>query len=302
MALLSKSKNRIKRRPMDQVVQVIIYLVIAFFALVTILPFIYVIAGSFATERELTERAFFLIPKTFSMNAYQYIFKTGDAIRGLKNSIFVTVVGVIINMTMSCLLAYPLSKPYFKGRTFFTNMVIITMLFSGGMVPTYLLIANILKLKDTFWALWLPTAINPFNMIIIKNYFQGVPAELEEAARIDGCNDMQIFLKIILPISKPVLASVSLFYAVTHWNSYFNAMMYISDSSKEVIQIVLRRIIFLTSSVINDSGFDWGTFGMPPQKAVKMATTVVATIPILVIYPFVQKYFTKGVMVGSVKG
>ena len=119
---------------------------------------------------------------------------------------------------------------------------------------------------------------------------------------MDGCNDLQIFCRIILPLSKPVLASVTLFYAVTHWNSYFNAMMYISDSNKEVIQIVLRRIIFLTSAVANDSGFDFGAMGIPPQKAVKMATTVVATVPILLIYPFVQKYFTQGVMVGSVKG
>lgn len=181
-------------------------------------------------------------------------------------------------------------------------MVIITMLFSGGMVPSYILVANILKLKDSYWALWLPGAISAFNMIIIKNFFQGLPAELEEAARMDGCNDLGIFYKIILPLSKPVLASVSLFYAVSHWNSYFNAMMYISDSKKEVIQIVLRRIVFLSSSVASESGVEWGIFGAPPEKAVKMATTVVATVPILLIYPFVQKYFTQGVMVGSVKG
>ncbi len=301
--MMAKSKARkIKRSPGDQFVQVLIYLFVGIFALVTLLPFVYIVAGSFATERELTERAFFLFPRTLSLNAYQYIFKTGDAIRGLRNSIFVTLVGVIINMTFSCTLAYPLSRQYFKGRKFFTNMVIITMLFTGGMVPSYMLIANVLHLKNTFWALWLPGAINPFNMIIIKNYFQGLPMELEEAARIDGCNDAQIFWKIILPLSKPVLASVSLFYAVTHWNSYFNAMMYISDRNKEVIQIVLRRIIFLTSAVTTDSGFDWGLFGMPPEKAVKMATTVVATVPILLIYPFIQKYFTQGVMVGSVKG
>lgn len=294
--------KKIKRRPGDQLVQVIIYVFIGLFSLTTVLPFIYVIAGSLATERELTERAFFLIPKTISLNAYQYIFKTGDAIKGLLNSIQVTIVGVIINMLFSTTLAYPLSRPYFKGRKFFTNMVIVTMLFTGGMVPTYMLISNILHLKNSYWALWLPGAINPFNMIIIKNYFQGIPTELEEAARIDGCHDFQIFRKIILPTSKPVLASVSLFYAVTHWNSYFNAMMYISDKNKEVIQIVLRRIVFLTSSVAFDSGFDWGAFGTPPEKAVKMATTVVATIPMLLIYPFVQKYFTQGVMVGSVKG
>lgn len=300
---MSKNKaKKIKRSKGDQFVQFLIYLFVGGFALITVLPFVYIVAGSFATERELTERAFFLFPHTISLNAYQYIFKSGDAFVGLKNSIIVTGVGVLINMTVSCTLAYPLSRAYFKGRKFFTNMVIVTMLFSGGMVPAYMLVANVLHLKDTFWALWLPGAMNAFNMIIIKNYFQGLPVELEEASRIDGCNDGQIFLKIILPLSKPVLASVSLFYAVTHWNSYFNAMMYISDKDKEVIQIVLRRIIFLTSAVATEGGMDWGVFGMPPEKAVKMATTVVATIPILVIYPFIQKYFTQGVMVGSVKG
>ncbi|MCI9501586.1 MAG: carbohydrate ABC transporter permease [Hungatella sp.] len=302
---MSKTKEKgtkIKRSPGDQAVQVLIYLLVAAFALVTILPFIYVVAGSFATERELTERAFFLIPKTISTNAYQYIFRTGDAVRGLFNSILVTVVGTMINMFFSCTLAYPLSRPYFKGRTGIMNMVIVTMLFSGGMAPSYILIANILKMKNSYLALWLPTAINAFNMIIIKNYFQGIPMELEEAARMDGSNDLLTFVKIILPLSKPVLASVGLFYAVSHWNSYFNAMLYISDSKKEVIQIVLRRIIFLTSSVATEGGFDWGAFGTPPQKAIKMATTVVATVPILLVYPFIQKFFTQGVMVGSVKG
>ncbi|QHQ59419.1 ABC transporter permease subunit [Anaerocolumna sedimenticola] len=294
--------TKIKRSPGDQFVQVLIYLFVGGFALIALLPFVYIVAGSFATERELTERAFFLFPHTISLNAYQYILKTGETYRGLMNSVIVTSVGVVINMVFSCTLAYPLSRHYFRGRTFFTNMVIITMLFSGGMVPSYMLVANVLHLKDTFWALWLPGAINPFNMIIIKNYFQGIPSELEEASRMDGCNDGQIFLKIILPLSKPVLASVSLFYAVSHWNSYFNAMMYISDRNKEVIQIVLRRIIFLTSAVATESGFDWGAFGMPPEKAVKMATTVVATVPILLVYPYIQKYFTQGVMVGSVKG
>lgn len=294
--------RKFKANPLDHFVQVLIYLFVGIFAVLTILPFIYVVAGSFATERELTERAFFLIPRTISLNAYQYVFETGDAIRGLRNSIFMTVVGVVINMFFSCTLAYPLSRKYFRGRNFLMNMVIVTMLFSGGMIPSYMLVANILNLKDTYWALWLPGAISPFNMIILKNYFQGLPTELEEAARMDGGNDLQIFSKIILPISKPVLASVSLFYAVGHWNSYFSAMLYISDRNKEVIQIVLRRIIFLSSTVAGEAGFEWGIFGSPPEKAVKMATTVIATLPILILYPFIQKYFTKGVMVGSVKG
>lgn len=296
-----KQSTKIKRSPADQAVQIILYILVAVFALATLLPFIYIVAGSFATERELTERAFFLIPHEFSLNAYQYILKTGEVFSGLKNTVIVTVVGTFINMFLSCTLAYPLSRPYFKGRIFFTNMVIVTMLFPAGMVPMYMLV-QALGIKNTFWSLWLPGGINAFNMIIIKNYFQGMPMELEEAARIDGCNDLQIFIKIILPLAKPSIAAVSLFYAVTHWNSYFNAMMYISDSNKEVIQIVLRRIILMTSAITSDSSFDWGVWGMPPQKAVKMATTVVATVPILVVYPFIQKYFTQGVMVGSVKG
>lgn len=294
--------QKIKRTPGDQLVQVLIYVICGAFALMTVLPFLYVIAGSFATERELTEKAFFIIPSEFSLNAYQYLLKTGDVFKGLKNSLIVTVVGTLINMFFSCTLAYPLSRKYFRGRNFFTNMVIVTMLFSGGMIPSYIVVCNVFHLRDTFWALWLPGAINAFNMIIIKNYFQGLPSELEEAARMDGCQDLGIFLRIILPLSKPVLASVSLFYAVSHWNSYFNAMLYINDREKEVVQIVLRRIIFLTQSITSDSTFDWGLFGEPPQKAVKMATTVVATVPILIVYPFVQKYFTQGVMVGAVKG
>lgn len=302
MKLSSVKSQKIKRSPGDQLVQICIYLFVGAFAVITLLPFLYVVAGSFATERELTEKAFFIIPSEFSLNAYQYLFKTGDVFKGLKNSFIVTIVGTLINMVFSCTLAYPLSRKYFRGRNFFTNMVIITMLFSGGMIPSYIVVCNVFHLRDTFWSLWLPGAINAFNMIIIKNYFQGLPAELEEAARMDGCQDLGIFVKIILPLSKPVLASVSLFYAVSHWNSYFNAMLYISDRNKEVVQIVLRRIIFLTQSITADSTFDWGLYGEPPQKAVKMAVTVVATIPILVVYPFVQKYFTQGVMVGAVKG
>ena len=170
------------------------------------------------------------------------------------------------------------------------------------MVPSYLVVSS-LKLTNTYWSLWLPGAISAFNMIIIKNYFQGIPKELEEAARVDGCSDLGIFLKIILPLSKPTIASVSLFYAVGHWNSYFSAMLYISDRSKEVVQIALRRIIFLAGGINTDgtplTGVLWDS---RRKKAVKMATTVVATVPILIIYPFVQKYFTQGVMVGAVKG
>lgn len=298
----STNHNKIKRSVGDQIIQVLIYVFIGAFALCMVLPFLYVIAGSFATERELTERAFFIIPHEFSTNAYRYITNDGAIFRGLKNSLFVTVVGTIVDMAFTTTFAYPLSRKYLKGRNIFMNMVIVTMLFSGGMIPGYLLVSN-LNLLDTYAALILPGAISVFNMVIVKNFFQEIPAELEEAAKIDGSSDIGIFFKIILPLSKPVLASISLFYAVGHWNEYFNAMLYIRDPNKEVVQIALRRIVLLAGGANPDgSPIDFGDLGAPPEKAVKMAATVVSTVPILVVYPFVQKYFTQGVMVGAVKG
>ena len=205
-------------------------------------------------------------------------------------------------MVFSTTLAYPLSRSDFRFRNGVTNMVIVTMLFSGGMVPGYILVTNILHLRDTYWALWLPGAMNAFNMIIIKNYFQGLPKELEEASHIDGASDLQIFVKVVLPLSKPVLASVSLFYAVGHWNAYFNSLLYISEVDMQVVQQILRNVMNQAQMSEMDETLDWGSQGAPPSKAVRMATTVVATVPILLVYPFIQKFFTQGVMVGAVKG
>lgn len=283
-------------------VQAIIYLVVGIFALSTVLPFLYVIAGSFATEKQLTQQSFFLFPYPISLNAFRYILRTGDIFRGLKNSLIVTVGGTAIAMAITTSFAYSLSRADLKGRNFLLNMVIITMIFSGGMIPSYLVISN-LGLLDTFWAIMLPGALSAYNMIIMKNFFQGIPVELEEAATLDGANDLGIFLRIILPLSTASIASISLFYAVSLWNNYFNAMLYISSPSKEVSQVVLRRIALLAGGISTDgTDLEYGMFGAPPHKAVKMATTVVATIPILMVYPFIQKYFTKGVMIGAVKG
>ncbi|HBI73230.1 MAG TPA: ABC transporter permease [Lachnospiraceae bacterium] len=291
--------NKIKTGVGDRIAQVIIYLVVGIFALITLLPFLYVVAGSFATEKELTEKAFFIIPSQYSLNAYKYIMETGEVFRGLKNSLIMTTLGTTVNMFFTTTFAYPLSKKHFKGRNLILNLVIVTMLFSGGMIPMYILMGT-LKLKDSFLGLALMGAISPFNMIIVKNFFQEIPKELDEAAQIDGCNDLKIFLKIVLPLSKPVISSVSLFYAVGHWNNYFNAMIYLKPD-KETVQIVLRRIIVLAQGIQTDL-IDFDSLGAPPDKAVKMAATVVATVPIILVYPFVQKYFTQGVMVGAVKG
>ncbi len=296
-----KEGAKVRKSTGDRIVDVIIYVVLGLIALSTVLPFLYVFAGSFATEKELTEKAFFIIPSEWSLNAYQYAVKTANILRGLKNSVLLTILGTASCMLFSLTFAYPLSKSHFRGRNWMMNMVIFTMLFSGGMIPSYL-VFQAYGLLDSWWALILPGLISPFNMIIIKKFFQGLPVELDEASYMDGANDLQIFTKVALPLSKPVIASISLFYGVGFWNDYFNAMIYLSSAEKFPIQIQLRSIILQTSKIAENQILDYDMFGAPPDKAVKMACTVIATVPILVVYPFVQKYFTKGVMVGAVKG
>ena len=211
-------------------------------AISSLLPFLYITAGSFATDRELTERAFFIIPRVWSLNAYKYAINNGNILMGLKNSVILTLLGTVVNMVLSTTFAYPLSKKHFRGRDFVLNLVIVTMLFSGGMIPTFMVL-RAYGLYDSYWALILIGAISPFNMIIIKNFFQELPLELEEAAYMDGASEFRTFLTIILPLSKPVLASISLFYAVGYWNDYFNAMIYLQTPTKYTVQIMLRNIV-----------------------------------------------------------
>ncbi len=294
-------KNKVKTGVADNVTNIIIYVVIGLIGIATVLPFLYVAAGSFATDKELTERAFFIIPSVWSLNAYKYAVNNGNIMLGLWNSIKLTAFGVFTSMAFSLTFAYPLSKSHLRGRNIILNLVIVTMLFSGGLIPTYL-VMQAYGLYDTYAVLILMGAISPFNMIIIKNFFQELPKELEEAALIDGSNEIKTFFKIALPLSKPVIASISLFYGVGYWNDYFNAMIYLNTPKKYTVQIILRNIILLASN-ISDAALDYYDMnGAPPDKAVKMAATVIATVPILCVYPFIQKYFAQGVMVGAVKG
>ncbi|MFC0211898.1 carbohydrate ABC transporter permease [Paenibacillus chartarius] len=277
------------------------YAFLGLFALEAVLPFIYIIAGSFASDAELTERAVFLIPETFTIAAYEYIFSTDTILRSISVSVYVTVIGTLFNLIFTVTMAYPLARRALVGRNLVLNLVIFTMLFSGGMIPLYLVIKE-LNLLDSLWALILPGAINAFNLIIVKNFFQELPPELEEAAKIDGCTDLGLLWKIVLPLSKPVLATFTLFYAVSHWNSFFDALLYINDPSKWPLQVMLRQIVLLSQSAAGDlNNMDPG-FVQPPDQSIKMAVIVVGTIPILLVYPFLQKHFAKGVMIGSVKG
>ncbi|WP_445430090.1 carbohydrate ABC transporter permease [Bacillus atrophaeus] len=266
---------------------------------ITILPFLYIIAGSFATEAELAQQSFFIFPKTFTLDAYRYVFSTPTFIRSMGVSIFITVVGTAVQLFFTFTMAYPLAKRHVKGRNLLLNLVIFSMLFSGGMIPTYIVVKS-LGLLDSYWALILPMAINPFNLIIIKNFFQQLPRELEESAKIDGCSEIGVFWRIALPLSKPVIATFALFYAVGIWNDFFHALLYINDSAKWPLQMVLRQVTILSDLTAANGDMVQNT--VPPEQGIKLAVIVIATIPILAVYPFLQKHFAKGILIGSVKG
>ena len=290
----------VKRRSVgDLIADIIIWALLALFAIVTVIPFVYVVAASFAPEHEILTRPLFIIPKEFTLDAYKRIFDPSDygltVLRSLGASIIITVIGTIADLFFTTTMAYGLSRKGLKGRNFMLNCVIFTMVFSGGMIPTFLIV-NGLGLYDTYAALILPGVISAYNMIIVRNFFQELPQGLEEAASIDGCTDIGIFWKIALPLSLPMLATFGLFYAVGHWNDYFNALLYLNDAKKYPFQLILRNIVMLSNETQTDPNV------LMPQETLKMAIIVVGTVPILCVYPFLQKHFAAGVMVGAIKG
>lgn len=277
------------------------YVFLGLFAIAAVLPFIYVISGSFATDAELTKRAVFLIPETFSVAAYHFIFSTNTIMKSIGVSMYVTVIGTAVNLFFTVTMAYPLARRSLMGRNTVLNLVVFSMLFGGGMIPTYLVIRE-LHLIDSYWALILPGAISAFNLIIVKNFFQELPPGLEEAAKIDGCTELGLLWRIVLPLSKPVLATFTLFYAVGHWNDFFAALLYINDPMKWPLQVLLRQIVLLSQAAAGDINAMDPNFVKPPDQSIKMAVIVVGTVPILLVYPFLQKHFAKGVLIGSIKG
>jgi putative aldouronate transport system permease protein len=266
--------------------------------IICVLPFVYVLAVSFTAPHIVAEGGFILFPKEFSLAAYRYIFSTNALIRSLGVSIYITVVGTIINLVLTSLLAYPLSRKHFKGRSIMLLAVLFTMLFNGGLIPTYYVVKSA-HLIDSLWALMIPTAISAFNLIILKNFFQQMPDGIEDSAKIDGCNDLGILFRIVIPLSLPAIATFGLFYAVDHWNKFFSAVMYINNNEKWPIQVLLREIVINANSRVGDTNIE--EMNIQPLT-IKMAVIVFATLPIMAVYPFLQKHFAKGVMLGSVKG
>ena len=290
----------IKRRSVgDIIANVVIYILLTLIAVIMVIPFIYVIAASFATEAEIQTRPIFFIPDSPTLDAYARIFDMNDmctrVFHSLLISVCVTAIGTFINLFFTTTMAYGLSRSNLIGKKPLLNMVLFTMVFGGGMIPLFLVVKG-LGMYDTYAALILPGAISAYNMIIVRNFFMELPRELEEAASIDGCSDIGIFIKIALPLSLPCLATFGLFYAVGHWNNYFGALLYLEDSTKFPFQLVLRNIVMQTAETQTDPN------ALIPEDTLKMAVIVIGTVPILIVYPFLQKHFAAGVMVGAVKG
>lgn len=274
------------------------YLLLALVGIVTMLPLLHVLAGSFTTAEELARKPFVLFPTDFTLSSYKYILSTDALFRAMGVSILVTGLGTLISMALTSFMAYGLTRRDLDGRRTVNLMIVFTMLFHGGLIPSFLVVKN-LGLIDTYMALILPVAISAYNLVILRAFFGGLPEGLEESAKIDGCGDWGILFKIVLPLSLPALATISLFYAVTYWNSYFSAIMYINDANMWPIQVLLRQIVIAASGMAADTDT---TFVKPPEQTIKMAVIVVSTVPILMVYPFLQKYFAKGALVGSIKG
>lgn len=288
----------------ETVFQVVDVCLMCFFMVAILIPVFTVVMTSFVSEAEIARRGtFIIVPEEFDFSAYRMLLASGkNIIRAYKNTLFRVVAGTGLNLAVTISLAYGLSRENLKGKTALTGMVFFTMLFSGGMIPTFILVKG-LGLIDSRWSMVLPGMVNTWNLLIMRNFFYAIPKSLEEAAVIDGANDVQILTKIVLPLSKASIATIGLFYAVGHWNAWFDAMLYINKTPLLPMQNILRNIITAASSIGDLGAEAYNSLDVvPPSQSIRAATIVITTLPILVIYPFVQKYFVKGVMVGSVKG
>lgn len=291
------------RKPLgDRVLSVVCYIVAIVFAVCCLIPFIMALSASFTSEVALARNGFALYPTEFSTQAYKLLFKTSQIFQSYGVSLFVTIVGTLLSLACSVLLAYPLSTGQLKYSSQINFFVYFTMLFSGGLVPTYMLISRYLHMKDSIWVLIIPILINPWNMFLLRNFFASIPASMAESARIDGANDFTIMWKIILPCATPALATIGLFYALAYWNNWFQALMYIDKSALKPLQAIIMEMLRNTEFMKQMAGqIGISSLDLPTTTS-KMATAMVTIGPIVLVYPFVQKYFTSGIMVGSVKG
>ena len=272
------------------------YFLFLIIGIIMVYPFWYVVMYSLSDPSQSSLSSLYLWPQGFTLESYKYALSKEILFTGFFNSVFLTVVGTLVNVVLTVLLAYPLSRENLPGKKYFSAFVVFPMLFKGGMIPTYLVIKEF-GLLDSIWSLIVSLAVNVYNLLILTKFFKSIPESLIEAAKIDGCGDFKTLVKIVLPLSKASLATVSLFYAVQHWNEFLRSTIYINTDSKWPLQVVLRNIIDMVANDLNSGGEVF----MNPENF-KMATIVITVLPIICVYPFLQKHFTQGVMMGSVKG
>ena len=290
-----------KRLPAsEKVFQLVLYILLIAMTLSFIIPFLLVLGTSFVTKEEVARRGFVFFPQQWSTMAYDMmLFQNNEVWRAYGVTFFRVVVGTLCSLLVTGTFAYAMSKRDLPGRMFFLVLSFITMIFYGGLIPSYLVIKS-LGLIDSVWCFILPNLMSVWNMLILRNSFYSIPESLEESALLDGATPMTIFFRIIVPLSMPAIATIGLFYAVDQWNSWFDAAIWINDPNKYPLQMVLRKYVLMSSTY--DLKFDLATGAKPPDMGIKSAIVVISTVPMLCIYPFIQKYFVKGVMVGSVKG
>jgi len=287
----------------ERIASALNYVFLGLFALLALAPFVHVLAQSLSSHDAITSGKVGLLPVEFTLEAYGRVLSEQAFLNAFQVSVLRTVVGTAVNVVLTCLLAYPISKTYIKGRSVIMFMIVFTMMFGGGMIPTFLVVKET-GLLNTFWAFIIPGAISAFNVIIMKNFFQSVPAEMEESAKIDGASNLGILFRIVMPLSMPAVATITLFHAVGHWNSFFDTVLYVTDRSLFPLQVYLRELVmFNQSNIDNNSGYSANMDStLLALESLKAAALIASTVPILIVYPFLQKYFVKGIMLGSVKG
>ena len=280
---------------------VVVYIFATFFALATLTPFLNVISVSLSTNAAFLRNPMMIIPTSFDLNAYKTVVSSPLFLSSAWNTVFITLGGTALSMILITCMAYPIANSNFKARPFVVYFMVVTMMFNGGLIPNFYLIQS-LGLYDSLWALILPGSLSTFNVILMSNYFKSIPASLEEAAKIDGASDFYILFRIYLPLSLPIISTLALFCSVGRWNSFFNAIIYIRNRSNWPLQLLLREVIISSMNMFKDSSIDPTMQNTIPFHNIRYATIVVTILPILCVYPFLQKYFIKGIMIGSVKG
>lgn len=301
--------SAIKQSRSDRLFLAFNYLYVTLALIVVAYPVLYIISASISDPQMVSSGEMWLLPKGINFDGFNLVFQNDKIWRGYGNTIVYTLVGTLINLLVTLPAAYALSRSDFAGRKFFMGMFLVTMFFSGGLIPSFLIVKN-LGLVNTMWALILPTAASVYNIIVARTFFEStIPRELQEAAHIDGCTNIMLFTRIILPLSSPIIAVMALFYGVGHWNSYFPALIYLNNERMYPLQMVLRQILVLqqmgaetNGAVLSGEMANAAASKAEIASMVKYAVIIVSTLPIIAVYPFLQRYFVQGVMIGSVKG